>query len=188
MTRQIPLFKIYSDDDDLNAVTEVIRRGSYWAEGPEIAAFEEKIARYVGMEHAIVFSNGTAALHALMLAYGIGQGDEVIVPSFTFISTANAPLFTGAKPIFVDIEPDTFGLDPEKVKETITERTKAIIPVHYGGHPCQIGALKDIAEENDILLLEDAAEAMGAKFGGRMVGLCRPAKWAGLPLCAGRRA
>ena len=170
MSKNIPLFKIFSDQEDTEAVKQIIERGTFWAEGPEIVEFENKLGEYVGQKHAVVFSNGTAALHALMLAYGIGQGHEVIVPSFTFISTANAPLFTGAKPVFADIEPDFYGLDPEKITEKITEKTKAIIPVHYGGHPCKIDVLKDIAEDNNILLLEDAAEALGSKFNGRMVG------------------
>lgn len=166
----IPLFKIFSDEEDIEAVKHIIQRGTYWADGPEIVEFENKLTEYVGQKHAVAFNNGTSALHALMLAYDIGPGDEVIVPSFSFISTANAPLFTGAKPVFADIEPDYFGLDPEKVKERITDNTKAIIPVHYGGHSCHIDALKDIAEDNNILLLEDAAEALGSKLNGKMVG------------------
>jgi perosamine synthetase len=168
MKASLPLFRIYWDDSDVEAATKVIVRGSHWADGPEIPRFEAEVARYVGVRHACAFANGTAALHALMVAYGLGPGDEVVVPSFTFISTANAPLFVGAKPVFADIEPETFGLDPSKIK--VTRRTRAIMPIHYGGHPCQIKELKNICEEHGLVLIEDAAEALGAKCGGNMLG------------------
>jgi len=152
-------------------VANVIRRGSYWATGSEIKEFEEKIAEYVGTKYAVAFNSGTSALHAILLAYGIGEGDEVIVPSFTFISTTNAPLFVGAKPVFAEIEDRTYGLDPEDVKEKITKRTKVIMPIHYGGCPClYIKELKEIAEDYDLLLIEDAAESLGARIGNKMVG------------------
>ena len=171
MTWKIPLFKIYWDEQDIQAVTDVITRGSYWATGPEIKEFEKKVAEYVGRKYAVAFNSGTSALHAVLLAYGIGQGDEVIVPSFTFISTANAPLFVGAKPVFAEIEDRTYSLDPEDVKERITSKTKAIMPIHYGGSPCMyIKELKEIAEDNDLLLIEDAAESLGAKIGNEKVG------------------
>jgi len=171
MTQKISLFKIYWDEEDVEAVSKVIRRGSYWATGPEIKEFEERIAEYIGRKYAVAFNSGTSALHAILLAYGIGEGDEVIVPSFTFISTANAPLFVGAKPIFAEIEDRTYGLDTEDVKEKITDKTKAIMPIHYGGSPClRIKELKEIAEEYGLLLIEDAAESLGAKIGDEMVG------------------
>lgn len=171
MIWKIPLFKIYWEDDDVEAVTNVIKRGSYWATGPEIKEFEEMVAKYVGRKYAVAFNSGTSALHAVLLAYGIGKGDEAIVPSFTFISTANAPLFVGAKPVFAEIEDETYGLDPEDVKERINEKTKAIMPIHYGGAPCKnIKELKEIAEDHNILLIEDAAESLGARVGDKMVG------------------
>ena len=170
MSWKIPLFKIYSDNDDIIGVTDVIKRGSYWATGPEIQEFEQKISEYVGTKYTIAFNSGTSALHALLYAYDIKQGDEVIVPSFTFISTANAPLFVGAKPIFAEIEEKNYGLDPEDVKERITSKTKAIMPIHYGGSPCLIRELKEIAEDYNLLLIEDAAESLGAKIGDEMVG------------------
>lgn len=171
MRWKIPLFKIYWEEEDINAVTNIIRRGSYWATGSEIKEFEEKIAEYVGMKYAVAFNSGTSALHAVLLAYGIGEGDEIIVPSFTFISTANAPLFVGAKPVFAEIEDRTYGLDPEDVKEKITKKTRAIMPIHYGGCPClYIRELKEIAEDYDLLLIEDAAESLGARIGNKMVG------------------
>ncbi|HEC92815.1 MAG TPA: aminotransferase class I/II-fold pyridoxal phosphate-dependent enzyme, partial [Candidatus Atribacteria bacterium] len=136
MNWRIPLFKIYWDEEDVKAVTDVIKRGTYWATGPEIKEFEERIAEYVEMKYTVAFNSGTSALHAVLLAYDIRQGDEIIVPSFTFISTANAPLFVGAKPVFAEIEDRTYGLDPEDVKEKITKKTKVIMPIHYGGCPC----------------------------------------------------
>ncbi|MBI5061105.1 MAG: DegT/DnrJ/EryC1/StrS family aminotransferase [Candidatus Aenigmarchaeota archaeon] len=166
----IPLFKIYWDDNDVRAVDSVIKRGSSWACGPEISAFEKKISDYMGVKHCIIFNSGTSALHASLMAHGIKSGDEVIVPSFTFIATANAPLFLGAKPVFADIEEENMGLDPSNVEEKITKRTKAIIPVHYSGCPCKINEIKKIADEHSIALIEDAAEAMGAKVAGKMAG------------------
>ncbi len=167
---KIPLFKIFWDEEDVQAVKNAIEKGMYWAIGPHVEEFEKGISGYIGAKYSVVFNSGTSALHAALLAYGIGKGDEVIVPSFTFIATANSPLFVGAKPVFADIEEKTYGLDPEDVKEKITGKTKAIIPVHYGGSPCLIRELREIAEDNDLLLIEDAAEAFGAMVGGKKVG------------------
>jgi perosamine synthetase len=168
---QIPFFKIFSDNDDVQSVAKVIRRGTYWATGPEIMDFEKKVANLVGTKYAVAFNSGTSALHAILVAYGIGKGDEVIVPSFSFISTANAPLFVGAKPVFADIEEHTYGLDVEDVKRRITKKTKVIIPVHYAGCPCRdIGALSALARKKGILLIEDAAEALGTSIRNKMVG------------------
>ena len=170
MTKRIPLFEIYWDDADITSVTQAISSGRNWAIGPYVNLFEDKIRNYVRVKYARVFSSGTSALHSALLAYNIGPADEVIVPSFTFIATANAPLFVGAKPVFADIEEQTFGLDPEQVNERITHRTKAIIPVHYGGCPSQIRELKKIAQDNRLILIEDAAESFGARIGTAPVG------------------
>lgn len=167
---KIPLFKMYWDEDDVNAVSEAIRSGMNWAVGPNVSKFEEEIAKYIGREYCLTFNSGTSALHAALLAHGIAPGDEVIVPSFTFIATANAPMFVGAKPVFADIEETTFGLDPEDVVERITPKTRAIMPIHYGGCPCKIQELREIADEHDLILVEDAAEAFGASINGRNVG------------------
>jgi perosamine synthetase len=166
----IPLFKIYWDEEDVGMVKEAIQRGMCWAIGPNIEKFEKMLSGYVGTKYALVFNSGTSALHAILLAYGIGQGDEVIVPSFTFIATANAPLFVGAKPVFADIENKTYGLNPEDVETKITTRTKAIIPIHYGGCPCLIEELSEIARKHKLLLIEDAAESLGAAVDGKKVG------------------
>ncbi|PKL62033.1 MAG: DegT/DnrJ/EryC1/StrS family aminotransferase [Methanomicrobiales archaeon HGW-Methanomicrobiales-2] len=170
MTWKIPLFKMYWDEDDISAVSEAIRSGMNWAVGSNVSRFEEGIANYIGAKYCLTFNSGTSALHAVLLAHGVAPGDEVIVPSFTFIATANASQFVGAKPVFADIEETTFGLDPEDVVERITPRTRAIMPVHYGGCPCRIQELREIADDHDLLLIEDAAEAFGASIRGRSVG------------------
>ena len=170
MSWKIPLFKTYWDEEDIKSVTNVIKRGSHWATGPEIQEFEERISEYIGIRYVVTFNSGTSALHALLLAYDLKQGDEIIVPSFTFIATANAPLFVGAKPVLAEIEDKTYGLDSEDVKERITAKTKAIMPIHYGGCSCLIRELKEIAEDHNLLLIEDAAESLGAKIKEKKVG------------------
>ena len=170
MDWKIPLFKIYFDDEDTTMVNEVIRRGMFWAIGPNIEKFEGMLADYIGRKYAVVFNSGTSALHSVMIAYGIGRGDDVIVPSFTFIATSNAALFVGARPVFADIEEETYGLDPRDVTRKITPKTKAIIPIHYGGCPCKIDEISRIARERGLLLIEDAAESFGASIGGRKAG------------------
>lgn len=168
---KIPLFKIYSDNNDNIAVNKVISRKSFWTTGPEIDLFENKIASYVGAKYCVSFNSGTSALHALLQAYEVDKGDEVIVPSFTFIATANAALFVDAKPIFADIEEKTYGLDAKDVRKKITYKTKAIILIHYGGCPAlHTQKIKKIAKENNIFLFEDAAEAYGSKINGKSVG------------------
>lgn len=162
---KIPLYKINWTKDDIRAIEKVIKRGECWANGPEAEKFEKALAKYVGTKYALVFNSGTSALHASMLALEIGQGDEVIVPPFTFIATVNAPQFVGATPVFADIEEEIFGLDPEEVLKKITSQTKAIIAVHYGGKPCRIQELKKIADDYGLFLIEDACEAIGAKVG-----------------------
>ena len=170
MNWKIPLFEIYWDTKDIKAVEKIIRRGTYWSSGPEIEEFEHEIANYIGSSYSVAFNSGTSALHAALLAHGITQ-DEVIVPSFTFVATANAVVLAGAKPIFAEIEQESFGLDIEDVKEKINNKTKAIIPVHYGGGVCKdIKALKDIASDKKLILIEDAAESLGAKIDNKMVG------------------
>jgi len=170
MTWKIPLFKMYWDEEDVTEVTAAIRSGMSWALGPQIPAFEKMIADYMGTRYCLTFNSGTSALHAALLSYGIGAGDEVIVPSFTFIATANAAKFVGATPVFADIEDISFGLDPADVERKITSRTKAIIPVHYGGYPCRIRELRKIADEHGLILIEDAAESFGALVNNRKTG------------------
>ncbi|MDO8716336.1 MAG: DegT/DnrJ/EryC1/StrS family aminotransferase [Dehalococcoidales bacterium] len=170
MDWRIPLFKIYWDKNDVSAVTSIIEKGANWAIGPELKEFEKAVAEYIGVKYAVAVNSGTSALHVALAAHGIGPGDEVIVPAFTFIATANAPLFVGATPVFAEIEEQTFGLDPDDVERKITPRTKAIIPVHYGGIACQIDKLKRIAEKHKLILIEDAAESFGSAVNGRKLG------------------
>lgn len=170
MKINIPLFKIYWDEQDVEKVMRVIKAGMNWATGPNIQEFENLLADYVGVDYAATFNSGTSALHTILAVYGIGNGDEVIVPSFTFIATANAALFVGAKPVFADIEDKTYGLDPEDVARKITPNTKAIMPIHYGGSLCLIEELRQVAQKHNVLLIEDAAESLGAKVNGKLAG------------------
>lgn len=168
---KIPLFKIYTDNNDIKAVNSVIKSGMNWAAGPNIEKFENLISNYVGKKYTVVFNSGTSALYSLLLAYEIRRGNEVIVPSFSFIATANAVLATGAKPIFADIEPETYGLDIGSVEKKITPKTKAILPMHYGGVVAKdIKNLNKLAKKYNLLLIEDAAESFGAKLDGEKVG------------------
>ncbi|MDC0155189.1 DegT/DnrJ/EryC1/StrS family aminotransferase [Nitrosopumilus sp.] len=167
---KIPLYKIYTDDEDVQLITKIVRRGSNWAIGPEIEEFEESIKNYVGSDYCLTLNSGTSALHASFLAYGFGTGDEIIVPSFTFVSTVNATRFVNASPIFSDIEEKTFGLDPKSIKSKITSSTKAVVPMDYGGSSCDINSIKKITNENNLKLIEDAAEGLGSSINGKKVG------------------
>jgi perosamine synthetase len=151
------------------AVDRVMASGML-AQGPEVAAFEEEFRTVVGGRQCVAVNSGTAALHLGLLALGIGPGDEVIVPSFTFAATANAVALCGASPVFADIEPDHFTLDPMAVADAITERTAAIMPVHLYGHPADMTALRQIADRHQIALVEDAAQAHMASWGGTPAG------------------
>lgn len=167
---KIPLYKIYTDDEDLNLITKIVKRGTNWALGPEIEEFENAIKNYLGVDYCATLNSGTSALHALLLSYGLGNSDEVILPSFSFISTANSILFVNAKPVFSDIEERTFGLDPKSILTKITDKTKAVIPMDYGGLSCNITEIKKITEDAGLILIEDAAEALGASINGKKVG------------------
>ena len=169
-TWKIPLYKIYSDDEDVSLITKIIRRGSGWALGPEIEEFEKAISNYVGADYCLTLNSGTSALHASLLAYGFGPNDEVIDPSFSFISTANSVLFVGAKPTFADIEETTFGLDPNSIQSKINKNTKCIIPMDYGGMSCNIFEIKEVARKNNLVLIDDSAECLGSSVNGKKVG------------------
>ena len=166
----IPLYKIYSDDEDVKLISKVIKRGRDWAIGPEIDEFENDIKNYVGTDYCIALNSGTSALHATLLAYGLGNGDEIIVPSFSFISTANSVLFVNGKPKFADIEEETFGLNPDSISNVINSKTKAIIPMDYGGLSCKISDISEVAKKNHLILIEDAAECLGSTVNGSKVG------------------
>ena len=167
---KVPLYKIFTDEEDIRLVNQVISRGTQWAIGPEIEEFENKIAEFVGTKYCVSYNSGTSGLHAVMQSYGIGKGDEVIVPSFSFISTANSVIFVNAKPIFSDIEEENFGLDPLLLEKKITQNTKAIMPMDYAGQSCKILEIKEIAKKHNLLLIEDAAESLGCTIGGIKVG------------------
>lgn len=138
--------------------------------GKYIGLFETKFAEYLGVKHAMSCCNGTVALHLALLALGIGEGDEVIVPTLTYVATANAVKYTGATPVFVDCQTDTWNIDPDKIEALITARTKAIMPVPLYGHPCDMDPIADVARKHGLFLIEDAAEALGAKYKGRLCG------------------
>ena len=147
-----------------------VLRSGWLTSGKNVKNLEAEFAKYVGTESAVAVNSCTAALHAILLAMGVKQGDEVIVPSNTFVATANAALYVGAKPVFADSDPATFNLSPEDVSRKVSPRTRAIIPVHLGGNPCEMKALGEIAEDHHIALIEDCAHAHGAKFQGKLCG------------------
>jgi dTDP-4-amino-4,6-dideoxygalactose transaminase len=156
-------------DDEKHAVMKVLDSGII-AQGPVTAAFEKAYAAYVGVPHAVAVSSGTAALHVALLAHGIKPGDEVITSSFSFIASANSIVYCGAKPVFADIDPRTFNLDPASVERLITPRTRAIMPVHLFGHPADMDAFQEICRVHKLALVEDACQAHGATFKDRQVG------------------
>lgn len=165
----IPIAKPLISEEELKAVESVLNSGVI-AQGPMVKEFEERFAEYIRVEEAIAVNSGTAALHTALLANDIGKGDEVITTPFTFIATANSILFTGAKPVFVDIEEDTFNIDVENIKEEITPKTKALLPVHLYGQPADIEAIMEIAQDYDLKVIEDSCQAHGAEFRGKKVG------------------
>lgn len=170
--RYIPYGKHYIDSDDIKEVMKVLR--SDWiTQGPKIEEFEEKLTRYCGAKYAVAVSSGTAALHIACLTAGIKKGDEIITSPITFIASANCVLYCGGKPVFSDVQEDTINIDPEKIQENITKRTKAIIPVHFAGYPCDLKEIYKIAKRHRLILIEDAAHALGAEYKGTKVGSCK---------------
>jgi len=165
----IPISVPLLDDEEKQAVCKVLDSG-WLVQGPEVEAFEKAFAAFCGVRHAVATSSGTTALYTAILSHGIGPGDEVITTSFTFIASANAVLFGRAKPVFVDIDERTYNINPHLIEAAITPRTKAILPVHLFGHPCDMGAIGDIAARHGLVVIEDACQAHGATFGGRKVG------------------
>jgi perosamine synthetase len=161
--------KPYIGEEEKNNVLEVLNSGML-AQGPRVNQLEKKFAQLCGVRHAIATSSGTTALHIALLAHGIGPGDEVITTPFTFIASANSILFTGATPIFVDIEQDTFNIDPVEIEKAITQNTKAILPVHLYGYVCDMEAIEEIAQKNNLVIIEDACQAVGAEFRGQVAG------------------
>ena len=157
------------EEEDIEAVVQVLR--SDWiTTGPKVAEFEEAVAAYVDARYAVSFSSGTAALHGAAFAAGLGPGDEAITTPLTFCATANCVLYMGATPVFADVCDDSLNLDPEQVARRITSRTKAVIPVDYAGHPADLDSFSELAQQNGLVIIEDAAHALGAEYKGQRVG------------------
>ena len=160
---QIPVARPAIGQEEISAVTDVLKSGML-ASGDRVAEFERKFADFCGSNHAIATNNGTAALHAALLAAGICPGDEVIVPAFSFVATASAVVMCGAKPVFADVDEKTYTISPQQVAERVTPRTRAVIGVHLFGQPCDIEALQEICESRSLKFIEDAAQAHGAVY------------------------
>lgn len=161
----------YSDEKELTYIKEVLTGNSWWrVEGEKVEKFEKQFARLHHVKYCLGLSNGTHALELALQTLGIGRGDEVIVPAFTFISTASAVIYCNAEPVFADVDPDTFCLDPESFEKLITPKTKAVIPVHMAGHPCDMGAICKIARQHGIKIIEDAAHAHGGEWKHKKIG------------------
>ena len=156
-------------EEEKQAVMEVLDSGIL-AQGPRVKAFEEAFAEMCDVKYAVATSSGTTALHVALLAHDIGPGDEVITSPFTFIASANSVLYTGARPVFVDIDPVSFNLDPTKIEAAITPNTKAIMPVHLFGLPCEMESILAIAQKHNLAIIEDSAQSHGAAFRGQRVG------------------
>ena len=165
----IPYGKQTIDQDDIQAVVDVLQ-SDFLTTGPKIAEFEQTVADYVGAKYAVAISNGTSALHAACFAAGIGPGDEVITTQLTFAASANCVLYCGGTPVFADVDPKTYNIDPEDIRRKITDRTKAIIAVHLAGQPCDMDAIHSIAREHGLIVIEDGAHALGSVYKGKKVG------------------
>ena len=167
--RNIPVADPYISEDDVEAVAGAVRNKRL-SQGEYVEKFEKAFSDYVKSSHALAVSNGTAALHLALLSVGVESGDEVIVPSFTFVASSNCALYVGARPVFVDIDPRTFNIDPQKIEKVISPKTKAIVVVHYAGQPADLDPILKIAEKHGLHVIEDAAEAHGAVYRSRMAG------------------
>jgi dTDP-4-amino-4,6-dideoxygalactose transaminase len=167
--RRIPFARADITQAEIDEVVDTLRSG-WLTTGPKTMRFAEEFRTFIGARHALPVSSGTAALHLGLLALGVGPGDEVITTTLTFVSTATTVLHVGARPVLVDVDARTLNIDPERVADAITPRTKAIVPVHFGGLPCDMTALERIARDHGLRILEDAAHAFPARSSGRRVG------------------
>lgn len=166
----IPVAQPIIGTKELEYVSDAVKSGWVSSQGKYVQGFEKKFAKYCGVNYGVSTASGTVALHLALASLGVGKGDEVIVPALSFIAVANAVTYTGAKPIFVDSEPYTWCIDPSKIEEKVTQNTKAIIPVHLYGHPCEMEPILELASRYSLCVIEDAAEAHGAEYKGRKVG------------------
>jgi len=165
----IPYGRHYIDEDDIKEVIEVLK--SDWiTTGPKITEFEEAVCKYVNAKYGVAVNSGTSALDIAVASLELPEGSEIITTPFTFVATSNAIIYNNHKPVFVDIQKDTFNIDPEEIRKKITEKTRAIIYVDYAGHPCEIDEIKEIADEHNLYLIEDACHALGAEYRGKKVG------------------
>ena len=165
----ISIAKPLIDNAEIDAVSEVMKSGNI-AEGNKVLQFEKLFRDFIGVNNAIAVNSGTSALQLALKAANVGPGDEVITSSFSFIATANSILYSGGKPIFADISYDSYNIDPDQVQNKITPRTKAILPVHLYGHPAEMNALQDLAQDHNLAIIEDACQAHGAEYYGKKIG------------------
>jgi perosamine synthetase len=166
---KIPITKPYLGEEEKEAVSQVIESG-WVSQGPKVVEFEEKFAEYVGSLYAVATTSCTTSLHSALSVSGIGSGDEVIIPSLSFIATANSVVYCGATPVFVDINPDTCNIDVSRIEEAITDKTKAIMPVHQMGLPADLNPIQKIADKHNLIIIEDAACAIGSEYNGKRIG------------------
>lgn len=169
MDKKIPFGSAVIDQEEIEQASKVLRSG-WLAQGPNVERFEEEFSKYVGTKYAVAVSSCTAALHISMMSLGIGIGDEVIVPAQTHVATAHCALYVGANPVFADVGPRTYNIDPKSITERITDKTKAINLVHFAGLPCEMDEILDMAKTHNLMVIEDCAHALGAKFKGKSVG------------------
>lgn len=170
MDKFIPVCEPYLNGNELTYVTDAVKTGWISSAGKYVTEFEQQFSEYCGCKYGVAVCNGTVALHLALVALGIGKGDEVILPTYTMIASAFAICYTGAKPVFVDADKDSWNIDINKIEEKITERTKAIMPVHIYGKMCDMDAITKIAREHNLYIVEDAAEAHGAIYKGSKAG------------------
>jgi len=168
--RFIPVYRPLIGARERRYVDECLKTGWISSRGRFVEEFEKSFAEFLGANHTIAVCNGTVALHLAMLALGIGRGDEVIVPTLTYVSSVNAVKYVDATPVFADSHPEYWGIDPARIEENITPKTKAIVTVHLYGHPCDMDPIMEIAKQHDLFVIEDAAEAHGAEYKGRRAG------------------
>lgn len=170
MKYRIPMVEPEIGEEELEKVMEAVKSGWVSSKGPFIEEFERRFSSYIGVKHGVVTSSGTSALHLALAALGVGRGDKVLVPSLTFVATANAVTYTGAEPIFLDSHPEYWCINPSEIEKKISSQTKVIIAVHLYGHPCDMDEITSMAEDHDLYVVEDCAEAHGGEYKGRKVG------------------